>query len=78
MSKNKKPYLVYGGEIANAEKREFKNPNEIEIVGIFADYEEAFKAWRGAAQRTVDNAEMRFFIVQVDQMQQVSKDPSSD
>ena len=27
------------------------------------NYEEACDAWRGAAQRTVDNAHMRYFVV---------------
>ena len=32
------------------------------LVGIFPDYASAFVAWKREAQRTVDNAHMRYFI----------------
>ena len=35
----------------------------IDVVGVFPDYASAEEAWRGAAQRTVDDAEMRYVIV---------------
>lgn len=55
-------HLVFGGELVDAERTEFKNVDEIDIVGIFPNYETAFNAWKGAAQRSVDNAQMRYFI----------------
>jgi hypothetical protein len=42
---------------------EFQNLAEIDIVGIFPNYAEAEEAWRGHAQRTVDDAEMKYVIV---------------
>ena len=42
---------------------EFVNTDELDIVGIYPNYAEAYKAWKAAAQRTVDNAHMRYFIV---------------
>ncbi len=77
MSNQQKSYMVFGGEVTNTKTREFKNPDDIEVVGIFKDYEEAFKAWRGAAQRTVDNAEMRFYIVEVGDITKVSQEPKN-
>lgn len=57
-------YLVYGGVLKNVEapNEEFENPNEIHVVGLFADREDAVRAWRGEAQRTVDSAQTRYFV----------------
>jgi hypothetical protein len=42
---------------------EFKDPGKLDIVGIYPNYASAYVAWKEKAQRTVDNAEMRYFIV---------------
>ncbi len=55
-------HLVFGGELADPTKKIFKDVNEIEVVGIYPDYATAYDAWKAAAQATVDNAHMRFFI----------------
>jgi hypothetical protein len=44
-------HLVFGGEL-----------KALDIVGIYPNYAEAYKAWKAAAQKTVDNAQMRYFI----------------
>ena len=56
-------HLVFGGELTSLKGLEFKDLAKLDIVGIFPNYAEAHKAWKGAAQRTVDNAQMRYFIV---------------
>ena len=56
-------HLVFGGELAELEHIEFKDLKKLDIVGMFPNYAEAYKAWKAAAQRTVDNAEMRYFVV---------------
>jgi hypothetical protein len=56
-------HLVFGGELVRLEDVEFKDPNKLDIVGIYPNYAEAYKAWRSKAQQTVDNAQMRYFIV---------------
>lgn len=56
-------HLVFGGELANPADVEFKNLDELDIVGIYPNYASALAAWKAKAQRTVDNAEMRYFIV---------------
>ena len=55
-------HLVFGGELTDPAKNVFKDVDAIDIVGIFPDYASAFDAWKSAAQRTVDNAHMRYFI----------------
>lgn len=58
-------HLVFGGELAALDHFEFKDLSKLDMVGMYPNYAEAYKAWKGAAQRTVDNAEMRYFIVHV-------------
>lgn len=55
-------HLVFGGELVDPSKNAFKAVDELHIVGIFPDYASAFNAWKAEAQRTVDNAHMRYFI----------------
>ncbi len=56
-------HLVFGGELDNLQSVEFKNLDKLEIVGIYPNYASAYAAWKAKAQGTVDNAEMRYFIV---------------
>ncbi|MGE4323993.1 MAG: DUF4170 domain-containing protein [Sphingobium sp.] len=58
-----KMHLVMGGRVKNPQGLEFEDLDAMDLVGIFPDYASAEKAWRGAAQRTVDDAEMRYVIV---------------
>ena len=56
-------HLVFGGELTGLEGIEFNDVSKLDLVGIYPNYAEAYKAWKGVAQRTVDNAHMRYFIV---------------
>lgn len=56
-------HLVFGGELSSLSKIEFRNLSDLDVVGIYPNYAEAYRAWKAAAQRTVDNAHMRYFIV---------------
>jgi myo-inositol-1(or 4)-monophosphatase len=56
-------HLVFGGELSDVTGIEFKDLNKLDIVGIYPNYASAYVAWKEKAQRTVDNAEMRYFIV---------------
>ena len=55
-------HLVFGGELKSLGTTEFRNLDELDIVGIFPDYKSAELAWKAKAQATVDNAHMRYFI----------------
>lgn len=63
-------HLVFGGELVSPEKNVFKDVKAIHIVGIFPDYETAFLAWKAEAQRTVDNAHMRYFIANLHRLRE--------
>lgn len=56
-------HLVIGGEMKEIGKVEFSNLKQVDFVGAFPNYRAAFDAWKAAAQRTVDNAQMRYFIL---------------
>ncbi|MHA3839770.1 DUF4170 domain-containing protein [Sphingomonas aestuarii] len=58
-----KLHLVFGGRVSDPRTLDYTDLKNIDVVGIFPDYESAEKAWRAAAQRTVDDAEMKYVLV---------------
>lgn len=56
-------HLVFGGELKSLTDMEFADLKALDMVGMYPNYAEAHKAWKAAAQKTVDNAQMRYFIV---------------
>jgi hypothetical protein len=56
-------HLVIGGELDDIDKATFKDLDKVEIVGVYPNYASAYAVWKQKAQMTVDNAEMRYFIV---------------
>jgi Domain of unknown function (DUF4170) len=56
-------HLVFGGELDDLQGVAFKNLDKLDIVGIYPNYASAYAAWKAKAQGSVDNAEMRYFIV---------------
>jgi hypothetical protein len=58
-----KLHLVFGGRVSDPRGLDFDDLASIEVVGVFPDYKSAEKAWRAAAQRTVDDAEMKYVVV---------------
>ena len=67
-------HLVLGGELSNIEDVEFKDLDAVEIVGLYPSYATAHAAWKAKAQKTVDNAQMRYFIVHLHRL----LDPDTD
>lgn len=58
-----KLHLVMGGRVSDPRTLEFVDLQKIDLVGVFPDYASAEEVWRGKAQKTVDDAEMRYVIV---------------
>lgn len=56
-------HLVFGGELTRIDAIEFTDLDRLDIVGIYPNYATAYAAWKAKAQQTVDNAQMRYFIV---------------
>ena len=60
-----KLHLVFGGRVKDPQGTEFTDLQNIDLVGLFDNYAEAEEAWRANAQRTVDDAEMRYVVVHI-------------
>jgi len=58
-----KLHLVFGGRVKDPRTLDFQDLNSIDLVGVYDSYAAAEEAWRGKAQSTVDDAEMRYVIV---------------
>lgn len=56
-------HLVFGGELKDLDHAEFRDLSKVDVVGVFPNYASAHAAWKAKAQGTVDNAQMRYFIV---------------
>ncbi|MEM8918847.1 MAG: DUF4170 domain-containing protein [Pseudomonadota bacterium] len=63
MSERSKIHLVMGGRVKDPRGLDYENLDEVDLVGVYKDYEEAEEVWRGYAQRTVDDAEMKYVVV---------------
>ena len=58
-------HLVMGGRVKDPRGLEFQDPESIHVVGVFSSYDAAVDAWRAQAQRTVDDAEMKYVVVHI-------------
>ena len=58
-----KLHLVFGGRVKDPRTLDFQDLKSIDLVGVYDSYAAAEDAWRGKAQSTVDDAEMRYVIV---------------
>ena len=67
-------HLVFGGELERLDDVVFKDVNKLDVVGIYPNYATAYAAWKAKAQGTVDNAQMRYFIVHLHRL----LDPETD
>ena len=70
-------HLVFGGELTDPSTNVFRDVDDIHIVGIFPDYATAYNAWKSEAQRTVDNAHMRYFIAHLHRLRDEEAEVSS-
>jgi len=67
-------HLVFGGELDDVTTVTFKDLARLDVVGFFPDYASAHQAWLGKARETIDNAQMRYFIVHLHRL----LDPATD
>jgi hypothetical protein len=71
-------HLVIGGELADLEHNTFKDLDQVDIVGVYPNYATAYAAWRAKAQSTVDNAQMRYFVVHLHRLLDPEQEAKSD
>lgn len=67
-------HLVFGGELTSLDRNEFRDLSKVHMVGVYPNYAKAKEAWRAAAQATVDNAHMRYYVVHLHRL----LDPETD
>ena len=67
-------HMVIGGELEDLKAVTFKDLSKIDVVGFYPNFAEAHKAWLSKARETIDNAQMRYFIVHMHRL----LDPSTD
>ena len=70
-------HLVFGGELTDLDHVTFRDLDKLDIVGIFPNYASAHAAWKARSQQTVDNAQMRYFIVHMHRLLDPANDPPS-
>jgi hypothetical protein len=66
-------HLVFGGELENLDGTTFRDLSKVEFVGLFPNYASAYAAWKSKAQATVDQAQVRYFIVHLHRLLDPSK-----
>ena len=76
---NKEPqeqliHLVFGGELKDVAHVTFKDLSKLDVVGFYPNYAKAHQAWQAKARETIDNAQMRYFIVHMHRL----LDPATD
>ena len=62
-------HLVFGGTVSDPQGTDFIDPDDLDIIGIFPNNNSATKAWRGASQARVDEANVKYVIVHLHRMQ---------
>jgi hypothetical protein len=67
-------HMVLGGELSDVSEVSFKDLSKLDVVGFFPNYAAAHKAWVDKARETIDNAQMRYFIVHLHRL----LDPAED
>jgi hypothetical protein len=67
-------HFVFGGELKRTTEVEFKDLTQLDFVGMYPNFAEAKKAWRAKAQATVDNAQMRYFVVHIHRLMEPDDD----
>jgi len=69
-------HFVFGGELVDPQGTQFRDPDNIHMVGIFPSYEAAHAAWKAEAQRTVDSAHTRYFIAHLHRLRDEEREVS--
>jgi hypothetical protein len=72
-----KLHLVFGGRVKDPQGLEFVDLSKIDMIGMYDNYADAEEAWRAAAQRTVDDAEMKYVVVHLHRLLEPDTAPSA-
>lgn len=67
-------HFVFGGELKSTDEIEFKDLTKLDFVGMYPNFAEARTAWAAKAQGSVDNAQMRYFVVHLHRLMEPDDD----
>ena len=67
-------HFVFGGELKSTDEIEFKDLTKLDFVGMYPNFAEARRAWAAKAQQTVDQAQMRYFVVHMHRLMEPDDD----
>ena len=67
-------HLVFGGELSDVKDVHFKDLAHLDVVGFYPNYAQAQLAWQAKARETIDNAQLRYFIVHLHRLLDPAKD----
>lgn len=56
-------HIVLGGRVKDPRGVDFVDLKQVHVVGLFGDRASAVAAWRGASQKAIDDAEMKYIVV---------------
>jgi Domain of unknown function (DUF4170) len=70
-------HMVFGGRVKDPTGYDFEDLKKIDFVGVFPNFKSAEKAWRSAAQRTVDDAQMKYVVVHLHRLMDPSNPDSA-
>jgi myo-inositol-1(or 4)-monophosphatase len=71
-------HLVIGGELKALDRPEFEDLSAVDFVCPNPNNRAAYDAWKAAAQRTVDNARVRYFIIHAHRLLDPGNDPENE
>ena len=72
-----KLHLVFGGRVKDPRGLDFVDLKTLDLVGMYDNYADAEEAWRGAAQRTVDDAEINYVVVHLHRLLEPENPPAA-
>lgn len=58
-------HVGFGGGLKTPSDVAVADLARLDIVGIYPGYAEAYRAWKAAARRSVDNPQLRYFSVHI-------------
>ena len=72
-----KLHLVFGGRVKDPRGLDFVDIKSLDLVGMYDNNADAEEAWLGAAQRTVDDAEMKYVVVHLHRLLEPENPPTA-
>jgi hypothetical protein len=67
-------HFVFGGELESTTEIDFKDLTKLDFVGMYPNFAQARKAWLAKSQASVDNAQMRYFMVHMHRLMEPDAD----